>query len=60
MRIHLTIPDIAQYYPHHISLNVITASKGSNFCILFAIARSGITFGGDNAEGKVTWNFPKN
>ena len=32
-----SVPEIAQYDPYYLPLNVFTASKGSNFYILFAI-----------------------
>ena len=30
-----SLPEIAQYSPYYPTLNVFTASKGSNLCILF-------------------------
>ena len=37
-----SLPEIAQYSPHYLSLNVFTASKGSNLNILFAITAAGV------------------
>ena len=34
--------EIAQYSPYFLPLNVFTASKGSNFYILFAITAAGV------------------
>ena len=42
-----SLPEIAQYSPFFLPLNVFTASKGSNFYILFAItAAGGVPCGG--------------
>ena len=42
-----SLPEIAQYSPYYLSLNVFTAPKGSNSYILFAITAAGIvTYGG--------------
>ena len=35
-------PEIAQYSPYYLPLNVFTASKGSNLYILFAITAAGV------------------
>ena len=32
-----SLPEIEQYSPYYLPMNVFTASKGSNFSILFAI-----------------------
>ena len=37
-----SVPEIAQYGPNYLPLNVFTASKGSNFYILFAITAAGV------------------
>ena len=37
-----SVPEIAQYGPFYNSLNIFTASKGSNFYILFAITAAGV------------------
>ena len=34
-----SLPEIAQYSPYYLPLNVFTASKGSNLYILFAVLR---------------------
>ena len=36
-----SLPEIAQYSPYYLPLNVFTASKGSNLDILFAISAAG-------------------
>ena len=36
-----SLPDIAQYSPYYLPLNVFTASKGSNLYILVAITAAG-------------------
>ena len=42
-----SLPEIAQYYPFYLPLNVFTASKGSNFYILFAVTAAGVVPCGD-------------
>ena len=37
-----SLPEIAQYSPYYLPLNVFTASKGSNLYILFAITAAGV------------------
>ena len=37
-----SLPDFAQYSPYFLPLNDFTASKGSNFYILFAITVAGV------------------
>ena len=37
-----SLPEIAQYSPYYLPLNVFTASKGSNIYILFAITAAGV------------------
>ena len=37
-----SLPEIAQYSPSYLPLNVFTASKGSNLYILFAITAAGV------------------
>ena len=37
-----SLPEIAQYSPYYLLLNVFTASKGSNLYILFAITAAGV------------------
>ena len=36
------MPEIAQYGPYYLPLNVFTASKGSSFYILIAITAAGV------------------
>ena len=36
-----SLPEIAQYSPYYLPLNVLIASKGSNLYILFAITAAG-------------------
>ena len=36
------LPEIVQYSPYYLSLNVFTASKGSNLYLLFAITAAGV------------------
>ena len=37
-----SLPEIAQYSPYYLPLNVFTASKGSNLYILFAVTAAGV------------------
>ena len=37
-----SLPEIAQYSPYYLPLNVFTAAKGSNLYILFAITAAGV------------------
>ena len=37
-----SLPEIEQYSPYYLPLNVFTASKGSNLYILFAITAAGV------------------
>ena len=37
-----SLPEIAQYSPYYLPLNVFTASKGSNLYILFSITAAGV------------------
>ena len=37
-----SLPEIAQYSPYYLPLNVLTASRGSNPYILFAITAAGV------------------
>ena len=37
-----SVPEIAQYGPYYIPLNVFNASKGSSFYILFVITAAGV------------------
>ena len=37
-----SLPEIVQYSPYYLPLNVLTACKGSNLCILFAITAVGV------------------
>ena len=37
-----SLPEIAQYSPYYLPLNVLIASKGSNLYILFAITAAGV------------------
>ena len=37
-----SLPEIAQYSPYYLPLNVFTASKGSKLYILFAITAAGV------------------
>ena len=37
-----SVPEIAQYGPYYLPLNVFNASKGSSFYILFAITPAGV------------------
>ena len=37
-----SLPEIAQYSPFYLPLNVFAASKGSNLYILFAITAAGV------------------
>ena len=37
-----SLPEIAQYSPYYLPLNVFTASRGSNLYILFAITAAGV------------------
>ena len=37
-----SLPEIAQYSPYYLPLNVLTASKGSSLYILFAITAAGV------------------
>ena len=37
-----SVPEIVQYGPYYIPLNVFTASEGSNFNISFAITAAGV------------------
>ena len=42
-----SLPEIAQYSPYYLPLDVCTASKGSNLFILFAITAAGVVpYGG--------------
>ena len=38
----VSLPEIAQYSPYYLPLNVFTASRGSNLYILFAITAAGV------------------
>ena len=45
-----SVAEIVQYGPYFITLNIFTASKGSNFYILFAITAAGVvSCGGPNS-----------
>ena len=37
-----SLPEISQYSPYYLPLNVLIASKGSNLYILFAITAAGV------------------
>ena len=37
-----SLPEIAQYRPYHLPLNIFAASKGSTLYILFAITAAGV------------------
>ena len=37
-----SLPEIAQYSPYYLPLNVLIASKGTNLYILFAITAAGV------------------
>ena len=37
-----SLPEIAQYSPYYLPLNVFTASKGSNLYVLFDITAAGV------------------
>ena len=50
-----SLPEIAQYSPYYLPLNVFTASKGSNHNILFAITAAGVvSFGGPKTSPRTS------
>ena len=49
-----SLPEIAQYSPYYLPLNVFAASKGSNLYILFAITAAGVVPCGDRKKSPRT------
>ena len=49
-----SLPEISQYSPYYLPLNVLTAPKGSKICILFLISQKTLA---DPKEQKLNYNL---